>query len=144
MSRTISEKYLKPLDMRTFFFSKMTPGAKLNEHYDNYDNDGSEFYFYGSDPKIIKKIGFESDYSGLLYLNDSYEGGEIEFMQYNLKLKPKPGTLIFFKGDMDAFHKVNEVKSGERYNFVTFYWSTEYRKKYFKEIENKSLGLGTE
>ena len=144
ISRELSEQFLDPVDMRTFFFSKMTTGAMLNEHYDNYDNDGAEFYFYGSDPEIIKKIGFQSDYSALLYLNNSYDGGEIEFMQHGIKIKPSPGTLIFFKGDMNAFHKVNEVTNGERYNFVTFYWSTEYRKKYFKELKSKSSGLGTE
>jgi len=136
MSRVMSEQYKKDLDMRTFFFSKMVEGAALNEHYDNYENSGREFNPYGTNPKVMEKIGFESDYSSLLYLNNEYEGGEIEFPQYDLKLKPKPGTFIFFKGDMDAFHKVNEVISGERYNLVSFFWGRDYRKKYFEELAN--------
>ena len=138
MSRTISDFYDDRVDPRSIFFSKMITGSELDQHYDNYNNDGTEFYPHGTIPDIIKKIGFKTDYSGLLYLNDDYEGGEIEFPDIDIKMKPEAGTFIFFKGDKATMHKVNKVTRGERINLVSFYWSTEYNNKYFNELNQSS------
>lgn len=136
IARVMSEYYSCSLDPRSIFYSKMIKGAKLNEHYDNYEPDGSIFIPSNHDHDAINKLGFESDFSGLLYLNDDYNGGEIEFINQNISIKPKPGTLIFFSGDMNFPHKVNEVLSGSRYNLVSFFWKSEYRKKYFELIKS--------
>lgn len=136
ISRTMSQHYGVELDPRSVFYSKMSAGAKLNEHYDNYEPDGTEFIPSNHNNEIINKLGFEPDFSGLLYLNDEYGGGEIVFPNQDLVLKPKPGTLIFFTGSMDFPHSVNEVLSGNRYNLVSFFWPTEYRKKYFNLQDN--------
>ena len=61
------------------------------------------------------------DKSGLLYLNDDYEGGELVFPEQSLSIKAEAGSLIFFEGDYKKPHGVNEVISGNRYNLVTFY-----------------------
>ena len=137
MSRTISDFYNDRVDPRVIFFSKMIEGSFIDPHFDNYLNDGQKVYPHGTEKTIIDKIGFKTDYSGLLYLNDSYEGGEINFTQYDIKLKPKPGTFIFFEGNKNTMHGVNKIISGERINLVSFYWSTEYNKKYFEELSNK-------
>jgi hypothetical protein len=136
ISRTISEYYGFTVDPRSIFYSKMVKGARLNEHYDNYEPDGTIFIPSNHNHDIINKLGFEADFSGLLYLNDDYNGGEIVFPNQNLSLKPKPGTLIFFTGDMEFPHRVNEVLDGARYNLVSFFWKSEYRKKYF-DLLNK-------
>jgi hypothetical protein len=138
MKYYVSKETGYEVDLRTVFLSKMVAGAKLQEHYDNYDPDGTPFHPYGTNSDVLNKIGFKSDFSALLYLNEDYDGGEIEFTQYDLKLKPKPGTFIFFKGDMNARHLVHEVKSGERINLVTFFWESEYRKKYFEELSKQN------
>jgi hypothetical protein len=31
-----------------------------------------------------------------IYLNDDFEGGETSFKQFNIKVKPKQGSLILF------------------------------------------------
>lgn len=138
VSRTMSQHYYIALDPRSVFYSKMSEGAKLNEHYDNYEPDGTEFIPSNHNENIIRMLGFESDYSGLLYLNDDYSGGEIVFPKQNLSLKPKPGTLIFFKGSMDHPHSVNEVTKGNRYNIVSFFWPRDYRIKYFDLLNRYS------
>jgi len=138
ISKTVSDFYEKRMDARTVFLSKMLAGSKLEAHYDNYEKtkDGiEEFTAYGANNEVIKKIGFEPDYSAILYLNNEYSGGEIEFPEYDLKFKPEPGTLIFFRGDEKAEHLVNEVISGERINLITFQWPTEYRIKYFEALK---------
>ena len=70
----------------------------------------------------------ETFYSALLYLTDDYRGGEILFYNDNtgnvdnaIAYKPKVGTLVYFKGDENTPHSVNEVISGERSNIILFY-----------------------
>ena len=135
--RTMSQYYNVELDPRSIFYSKMTKGSMLNEHYDNFEPDGQIAIPLGSDESIINELGFEVDYSGLLYLNDDYQGGEIVFPKQEISMKPKPGTLIFFMGDMEFPHSVNEIIDGERLNVVSFYWPAAYRKKYIEILNSR-------
>jgi hypothetical protein len=136
IKQILSKKYNVEIDLRTIFYSKMTSGSEIKEHYDNYEPDGSFYLPYGTDPFAANELGLEPDYSAILYLNNNYMGGEIEFPLQKLKLKPNPGTLIFFRGDMNFPHLVNKVESGERINLIMFLWKSDYRKKYFKKINN--------
>lgn len=51
-------------------------------------------------------------------LNDGYEGGEIEFPRFNLKIKPKANQAIFFPSNYVYNHIVHPVISGTRYAVV--------------------------
>jgi predicted 2-oxoglutarate/Fe(II)-dependent dioxygenase YbiX len=57
----------------------------------------------------------------LIYLNDDYEGGELEFVHFNLKIKPKAGTVILFPPNYPYRHVANAVTKGEKYAAVTWY-----------------------
>jgi hypothetical protein len=61
--------------------------------------------------------------SAILYLNDDYEGGEIEFPDYKVKLKPQPGMLILFPSAFPYRHIAHPVKNGTKYAIVT--WLTD-------------------
>ena len=63
------------------------------------------------------------DRAALLYLNEDYTGGELFFPLQNWEYKPKPGTLIFFKGDHTIPHGVKKVESGERVNMISFLYN---------------------
>lgn len=54
----------------------------------------------------------------MYYINDDYEGGEIFFPDYNLKIKPKANSLIMFPGNENYVHGVHEVSEGFRYTFA--------------------------
>jgi hypothetical protein len=58
--------------------------------------------------------------SVLVYLNDDYEGGEIEFINFNEKLKPKAGTVILFPSNYAYRHIAHPVISGIKYVITTF------------------------
>jgi hypothetical protein len=47
-----------------------------------------------------------------LYLNDDYSDGELFFKNFDIKLKPKPGSLLVFPGDQQHEHGVKHVGSG--------------------------------
>jgi hypothetical protein len=59
--------------------------------------------------------------SGVLYLNDQYEGGEIYFPEQNIKIKPEAGSLVMFPSYRPYFHHPLPVTSGNKY-MVPFFW----------------------
>ena len=60
----------------------------------------------------------ERDVSFLFYLNDQYGGGELEFYDLGLTIKPKKGMMIAFPSYKDFAHKVHPVTWGHRYSLV--------------------------
>jgi predicted 2-oxoglutarate/Fe(II)-dependent dioxygenase YbiX len=57
-------------------------------------------------------------HTGILYLNDTYSGGEFTFTQHRVTMKPTPGTYLVSPSDENYIHKVNRVLAGERYTLV--------------------------
>ncbi len=58
--------------------------------------------------------------SAIIYLNDDYEGGELEFVHFGVKIKPKVGSVIIFPSNYAYSHIAHSVKSGTKYAIVTF------------------------
>jgi|LakMenE18May11ns_1017448.scaffolds.fasta_scaffold9946759_7 hypothetical protein len=58
------------------------------------------------------------DWTALIYLNDDYEGGELEFNKLGYEIKPSAGSIIFFSSD--EVHSAKTVLSGNKY-FIFFY-----------------------
>lgn len=73
--------------------------------------------------------------SPILYLNDDYEGGEIEFVNFGIKIKPEPGMLVIFPASYPYAHIAHPVKSGTKYAIVTWLHDREY-----DQIAEKTLG----
>jgi hypothetical protein len=102
IEKSVSALFNKDLVLKSFFYSHMKEGGKNDLHVDNYSKE------------------YEKDYSAVLYLNDEYSGGILNFPEQDLKLKPKPGTLIAFIGTNELKHEVQEVLSGNRINIICF------------------------
>ena len=62
----------------------------------------------------------ERDVSFLFYLNDQYGGGELEFNDLGLTIKPKKGMMIAFPSYKDFAHMVHPVTWGHRYTLVSW------------------------
>jgi hypothetical protein len=94
-------------------YAAMLTGASNPLHADSSELDGTPYH---DDEEI--------EYSGLIYLNDSgadYEGGDIVFPLQDVRISPKAGTVVFFKGDKHHPHGVELVTSGERRTLVLFF-----------------------
>lgn len=52
------------------------------------------------------------------YINDEYEGGEIEFNRFNLKISAKANQLLIFPSNFIYNHQVHAVTEGTRYVVV--------------------------
>ena len=58
--------------------------------------------------------------SAICYLNNDYEGGEIEFVNFKVKIKPEPGMMILFPSNYAYTHIAHPVISGTKYAVVTW------------------------
>jgi hypothetical protein len=72
---------------------RMQEGVELKSHVDQ-----------DTDPSVR--------YATILYLNDDYSDGELFFKNFDIKLKPKPGSLLVFPGDPQHEHGVKHVGPG--------------------------------
>ncbi len=105
---TISGSYKKNfrimdeiVDEENYSLLRYNPGQYYREHYDG--------------PTVSAR-----SISVLIYLNDDYEGGEIEFVNFNEKIKPKAGTVILFPSNYAYRHIAHPVVSGTKYVITTF------------------------
>lgn len=62
----------------------------------------------------------DRDLSLLIYLNGEFQGGEIDFPNFGMRLKPEPGMLIAFPSDARYLHAARPVTSGVRYALVAW------------------------
>jgi hypothetical protein len=58
--------------------------------------------------------------SAIVYLNNDYRGGEVEFVNFGIKIKPEPGMLLLFPSTYPYTHIAHPVNSGTKYAIVTW------------------------
>jgi predicted 2-oxoglutarate/Fe(II)-dependent dioxygenase YbiX len=76
---------------------------------------GQEYkYHYDSNTQMGRAI------SALVYLNDDYTGGHLEFSNFGIKIKPEPGMLILFPSNFAYSHRSTPITSGIKYSLVTW------------------------
>jgi len=56
-----------------------------------------------------------------MFLNDNFDGGELEFKEFGLKITPESGKIVIFCSAFPYSHKVNPVLKGIRYAAVKWY-----------------------
>ena len=63
-----------------------------------------------------------SKVSFVYYINDDYEGGEIQFKNkvYTMPIKPSKDSLIIFPSGIDYIHRVLPVTEGTKYSVISF------------------------
>lgn len=81
-------------------------GSKMSAHNDAYS--------------YVKKDGqpVKPSLTAILYINDDYTGGEIDFIHDDVKIKPKAGSMVVFPSNKQ--HEVLEILSGNRYMTQTY------------------------
>jgi hypothetical protein len=61
--------------------------------------------------------------SGVLYLNDDYLGGELEFPNQGFSIKPEAGSMILFPSIQPYVHDPKPAYGGERYICPVFWYN---------------------
>lgn len=103
---------------------------KLEHDYMSYfgvsflEHDSYQILKYGKGQKFTNHIDDHSQYhrrvSSVYYINDDYEGGEINFPRFGISYKPKANQMIVFPSTYVYNHSVSEVVSGTRYAVVSW------------------------
>jgi hypothetical protein len=87
--------------------SRHKVGENMDEHRDHW----------------IKDADFIVEYGIVVYYNDNYDGGEINYPELGISIKPKAGSLVLHSGDI--LHGTLPVKNGDtRYFSTAFVKST--------------------
>ena len=91
---------LKPL--HNWLLMQYLKGDYFNEHKDEL-------------PDIVRTV------SSIVYLNDSYVGGEIAFPDFDVLFKPKSWDVLIFPSAFAYRHRVHPVSDGVRYSAVNWF-----------------------
>lgn len=59
--------------------------------------------------------------SGILYLNDDFEGGETHFPNQNITIKPEAGMLVLFPSNFVYAHGSNPITDGKKYICISWF-----------------------
>ena len=88
-------------------------------------NEGWQILKYGVGQHFVNHVddskGYPRTVSMSFYLNDNYEGGEIEFPRFGIQVKPEANQLIMFPSNYVYNHVVNPVTKGTRYAIVGWF-----------------------
>jgi predicted 2-oxoglutarate/Fe(II)-dependent dioxygenase YbiX len=100
-ARHFSIEYVEP---KSLSISKYRSGAFMGSHVDHY---GTE--------------SFEPLMSAVAYLNDDYEGGELEFQNQGVAIKPAAGSVVVFPSVEPFYHQSLPIISGVKYMSPIFW-----------------------
>jgi hypothetical protein len=81
-------------------------------HLLRYGKEQKFNYHVDDHPQLTRRI------SMTYYLNDEYEGGDVEFKRHGLRFKAKKGDLLIFPSNFMYHHQVYPVTDGLRYVVV--------------------------
>lgn len=104
----IGESYCRDNDMdlgympEKFYIRKYDVGAYMGPHID-----------------VSRKE--KSTVSMVIYLNDNYEGGKINFPELGLSVKPEAGSAVVFESS-SILHEPEATKSGVKYVIPLFFY----------------------
>ena len=61
------------------------------------------------------------EYTIVIYLNDDYEGGELYFNEFDIKLKPKAGSIVMYPSSFPYLHESLKIAKGRK-SLITHHW----------------------
>jgi LPS sulfotransferase NodH len=88
-----------------------TPGMFMRAHADNANPDGAAHEMA------------HRDFSGIIYLNDDYEGGELYFTALDIAIRPRRGMFVGFTAGFHHEHAVLRILSGNQRLTVPFFFT---------------------
>lgn len=99
---------LLPLYVDVLHLVGWPTGWRMEPHADNAHANGERHEFHWR------------DFSGVIYLNDDYEGGGLYLPHQDILIKPRKGTFVSLPCGLSHLHGVTEVTSGQRVTMAFF------------------------
>jgi hypothetical protein len=134
LQKVVEDAHKRPTKSVSSHAQKWEIGAFAPFHSDNTDMNGN--------PSAWEK----SKLVCLLYINDNYEGGELDFRDHDISIKPISGQLITFPGGFNNVHQVLPVRGATRHTIGAFwdYAESEYSEERMKEWEEEIASVREE
>lgn len=111
-----NQMYLLLLASTIPYATKHDIGMMYHEPYNMLRyRGGQEYKAHADDGGELGRI-----ISAICYLNNDYSGGEIEFPNFKIKIKPEPGMLILFPSNYAYKHIAHPITEGTKYGLVTW------------------------
>lgn len=97
-----------------------------NFSLDGSDNSENEYFMLPHCDDA--SIDWEDDKKGatfvshgiVIFITDDFDGGEIVYVNKDISIKPKAGSLLVHPGNLEYSHAVNKFSNGERIVFAAF------------------------
>jgi hypothetical protein len=100
----------KPIRKVSYHAQKWIEGAFAGFHSDNSSLESPEYNAFE-----------RSKMAAFLYLNENFEGGELNFRDHDIRIKPRTGMLVAFEGGHHNIHEVLIIEKGTRYTIGSFW-----------------------
>jgi len=100
---------------------KMIPSTTIDYGLGPHSDDDGYKKFHKvqhGDPMIL--------FGTVYYINSDYLGGELEYVNFDIKIKPIENTLVCHPGTELYEHFVNNISSGNRYSIPNFVMNKKY------------------
>jgi hypothetical protein len=105
--------FVSLIKYRNFDFSSsnfpeefLSSNYTMSPHADDNSYDLSEKDFNERKSFVSKGI--------VIFINDDFEGGEVVYVNKDISIKPKAGTLVCHPGTKEYTHAVNKFYNGDR------------------------------
>lgn len=99
---------------RNMDLNSRPPGQSVDLHTDIISSTLPIENAYSKEEIWSRGYSWSGHLSIIVYLNDSFKGGELVFPELNYSVTPKPGMLIAFPGNRNYKHKINDWEYGFR------------------------------
>lgn len=131
MHAAVEDAHNRPVKSVSSHAQKWNVGAFAPFHSDNTDMEGNWSAWEKS--KLVC----------LLYINDDYTGGELNFRDHDITLKPRARQLVTFPGGINNVHQVTIVEGTTRHTIGAFwdYAESEYTQERMAEWEAEIEGV---
>lgn len=110
----INNEFRGPIDSYCYHWN-IDPKSRESLRITRFTN--GEFFGSHSDDTLATPRTVSLVY----YPNDDYEGGELEFIHFGVKIKPKARQLFVFPSSYSYEHKIHDITGGNhRWTIVSF------------------------
>lgn len=106
----------------------------LEPHTDIIDYEQKEVYDVGNlleEQKETWPFHWSGHLSIIIYLNNDYDGGILYFPDQGIEIKPEPGMMVMFPGNLHFLHGVTKTSGANR--FTVSLWTR------FSDFRNEEL-----
>lgn len=120
MFNSSTEKLIRPYEdfvsiikYRNFDFSSNdVPQDLANSNYVMFPH-ADDIPYDLSEKNLNERKSFVSK-GIVIFINDDFEGGEVVYVNKDISIKPKAGTLVCHPGTIEYSHAVNKFYNGDR------------------------------